>query len=198
MKKILLCSALFVATISAIAQTEATTKDGKKVVLNSNGTWAYADGDCYLLTHTKTYTGGTIVTSAKDPIKLFDNASASTGISLAVIEGSSSLILNFGRIEQVVMCIDKNAPMNLEFTDGTKLVLMHMNELDCEGNFSCFLGEQMKTGKELETLKIKKIKKISIEYTDTENGLIKKFYKDYTLTANQGEKLSKTIICLSN
>ncbi|TRW25721.1 hypothetical protein FMM05_05730 [Flavobacterium zepuense] len=198
MKKILLCAALFVATISAVAQTEATTKDGKKVVLNSNGTWAYADGDCNLLTETKTYTGGKTMTSAKEPIKLFDDASAKTGVSLDAIKGSSSLILNFGRIERIAICINKNAPLNLEFTDGTKLVLKHMGELDCKGNFSCFLGEQMNTGKELGVLKSKKIKKVSIEYTDTENGAIKKFTKDYTLTADQGEKLSKIINCLSN
>ncbi|KGO94869.1 hypothetical protein [Flavobacterium subsaxonicum] len=197
MKKILLCTALFAVSISGYSQTEATTKEGKKVLLNSNGTWAYADGDCNTLTETKTYAGGKVMSSAKEVISVSSDA-GKTGITINIVKGTGALILNLGRIEREIFCVSKNAPMSIEFTDGTKLAVKHMGDLNCNGNFSCFLGEQVGTDKELEILKTKKIKKVSIEYTDTENGNVKKFTKEYTLSADQTEKINKIIKCLTN
>ena len=40
-KPILTLTVLVISTFSLFAQTEATTKDGKKVILNEDGTWKY-------------------------------------------------------------------------------------------------------------------------------------------------------------
>ena len=40
-KTILILTVLVISTFSLFAQIEATTKDGKKVILNEDGTWKY-------------------------------------------------------------------------------------------------------------------------------------------------------------
>lgn len=90
MRRILLTTSLFL-TIGAMAQTEATTKEGKKVLLNSNGTWMYTE--CAGLLKTEN-TGGKMMTSAKDIITIPATAT-STGLSITLLKGSESVIFNF-------------------------------------------------------------------------------------------------------
>lgn len=193
MKKTILIASLFL-TLGAFAQTEATTKDGKKVILNKNGTWLYAE--CASLLKTETV-GGKPMTSAKDNIKVSSDGGL-TGLSVSLIKGSESVILNFAPLEKDVICVNKNAPMTITFTDGTSLNINHMGTLNCEGNFSVFLGEAMQNSSSLEKLTTKQIKKISIEYTSTEGGVIKKYSKESVVDAATGAKLMQTAQCLSN
>lgn len=44
MKKLLLLNLLLITTLSFSQTQTATTEDGKKVILNDNNTWQYADG----------------------------------------------------------------------------------------------------------------------------------------------------------
>jgi len=45
MKNLIIISALLIATLSFSQTQTATTEDSKKVILNDNNTWQYADGN---------------------------------------------------------------------------------------------------------------------------------------------------------
>ena len=46
-KLILLLIVLFSTTSNLIAQQKATTENGRKIILNDNGTWTYADSSSF-------------------------------------------------------------------------------------------------------------------------------------------------------
>jgi len=176
------------------SQTEATTKDGKKVILNKDMTWMYAD--CANLVETKTYPGGKVMTSSKENIKI--SADGKTGIDISLLKGTSSIIYNFAAITNDVKCVVKDAPGTVEFTDGSKITIKHMSDLNCKGNFSCFLGSATGTGTEGTALQSKKIKKITLQYTKKENDSFTNYNEDFIVTTEQADKIFKTIQCLSN
>lgn len=193
MKRKLLSVGFLLVSIMAYSQTEATTKDGKKVILNSNGTWLYAD--CAGLLKTETYSGKTM-TSNKDNIKVSADG-GKTGLNISLIKGSA-IILNFGIIESVAKCVKEEAPMIIEFTDGNKTTVNHMSKLSCEGNFSVYFSSEIGNIKQLEILKTKKIKKVTIEYTDTENGVIVKQNEEFVFGTTQADAFLNVLQCLSN
>ncbi len=193
MKKNLLTAGLLIFSVFAFSQTEATTKDGKKVTLNANGTWMYAD--CAALLKTETYSGKTM-TSGKENIKVSADG-GKTGLSISLIRGSA-IILNFGIIEAAAKCIKEEAPMIVEFTDGSKTTVNHMGKLSCEGNFSVYFSSSLGNVKQLEMLITKKIKKVTIEYTDTNNGVIVKQHDEFVFGTAQADGFAKVLQCLSN
>jgi hypothetical protein len=152
--------------------------------------------DCAQLLKTETY-NGKVMTSGKENIKISTDNGV-TGIDISLIKGSESVIINMANLSKAILCVTKNAPAIVEFTDGTKTTLTHPTELNCKGNFACFFGEKFGNAKDLELLKSKKIKQITIEYTDTENGNIKKNNSIFTINSAQAEKFMKTVQCLSN
>lgn len=201
MKIVYTLTALLLCTL-ATAQTEATTKDGKKVILNPDGTWHHAGSkaasgtdDCSTLTKTQTYTGGKVMSTSKENIKIANNGK--NLIEFAVIKGESALILNISRQGREVKCVSKNAKMTVEFTDKTKTTLNHMSDLNCEGNFSLFLGLNAETSEKLNLLKAKKISKTTIEYSDSVDGKIVIVAEDNVYTDAEAEKIRKTINCLN-
>lgn len=193
MKKILL-SASFLFTLCAFSQTEATTKDGKKVILNSNGTWMYAE--CASLLKTENV-GGKMMTSSKDVINVpaTDN---SPGILISLIKGSQSVIFNFATAGKDLYCVNKDAPMVVTFTDNSTVIIKHMSDLNCKGNFSFFLGETLGNKDLLDKIISKQIKKVVIEYSETDNGKIKKINKEMLFDAATGTKVLQVAQCLSN
>jgi uncharacterized protein YkvS len=193
MKQKILTAGLLLFSALAFSQTEATTKDGKKVILNSNGTWLYAD--CAALLKTENYSGQTM-TSNKESIKISADG-GKTGLKISLIKGSA-IILNFGIIEAEVKCIRAEAPMVIEFTDGTKTTVNHMSKLSCEGNFSVYFSSALGNVKQLEMLKTKKIKKVTIEYTDTEKGVIVKQNDEFVFGTAQADAFVNVLQCLSN
>lgn len=186
------CIFLFSALV--YSQTEATTKDGKKVILNDNGTWIYAD--CATLLKTETYSGNTM-TSAKENIKVSADG-GKTGLNISLVKGTTAVMLNFGIIESDIKCVNKDAPLVIEFTDASRVTVTHMGDLNCKGNFALFLAEDIGNIKELELLKTKNIKKVTLEYTDSNSGNIIKNTKEFIFGAAQADKFKKIVQCLSN
>lgn len=195
MKKILLGTALLFC-LNSFAQTEATTNDGKKVILNSDGTWAFAD--CGELIKVVTNGNGKQTISGKGFINSFSEIEKNKQKLLLLKASSGAVIVNFSPKTREAVCVNKNAVGDIEFTDGSKVTINHMGDLDCEGNFSYYLSKDFDTLKELEMFKSKKIKNITVEYTTTENGKIVKFTRKSSFTDEDGDKIMKTIQCLSN
>jgi len=191
--KLFTASFLLIPALS-YCQTEATTKDGKKVILNTDMTWTYAD--CGALIETKTYPGGKVVTSSKEDIRV--SADGINGIDISILKGTGLLIFNFAAVNKDIRCVHKDAPGIIEFTDGSKIRIKHMSDLNCKGNFSCFVGTGVGSEADAKVLHTKKIKKISMEYTKTENNAIVKYTEDFNVAPSQADKILKTIQCLSN
>jgi hypothetical protein len=194
MKKTLFTAALSIISAASYCQTEATTKDGKKVILNKDMTWAYAD--CGNLTETKTYTGGKVMTSSKGNIRI--SSDGNSGLDLAILKGTGTIILNFATVGYEIKCVRKDAPGTIEFTDGSTISIKHMGDLNCTGNFSGFFGSGMGNDAVAKTLKSKAVKKVTLEYTDTKNNVEIKNTESFTVAAADADKILKTIQCLSN
>ncbi|KGO86797.1 hypothetical protein Q765_09230 [Flavobacterium rivuli WB 3.3-2 = DSM 21788] len=191
--KLITASLLLIPALS-YCQTEATTKDGKKVILNKDMTWTYAD--CSALTETKTYAGGKVMTSSKENFRV--SADGKNGIDISILKGTGTIIFNFASINQDVKCVNKDAAGTIEFTDGSKVDIKHMSDLNCKGNFSCFFGLAVGTETEAKAVQDKKIKRISLEYTKKENNTFVKYTEDFNVAAAQADRILKTIQCLSN
>lgn len=190
----LITAALLLIPALSYCQTEATTKDGRKVILNKDMTWMYAD--CAALTETKTYDGGKVMTSSKEKFRV--SADGKNGIDISILKGSNTIIFNFASINQDIKCISKNAHGTIEFTDGSKIAITHMSELNCRGNFSCFLGSALGSETEAKAIQTKKIKKISLDYNKKENNAYVDYTEDFNVAPAQADKILKTIQCLSN
>lgn len=200
--KIFYALTAFLLCTLAFAQTEATTKDGKKVILNPDGTWKYAGAksaldayDCSNLTKTETYSGGKVMTSSRENIKISNNGKNS--IEFSAVKGEATLILNISRQKGELTCVAKNALMTVEFTDKTKMTIAHMGDLNCKGNFSLFLGEVLENEDKLNLFKTKKIAKTSIAYSNSVDGKIVVMNEDNVYTDAEAEKIRKTINCLN-
>lgn len=192
----------FLLCTLAFAQTEATTKDGKKVILNPDGTWKYAGdksnpgtNDCSNLTKTETYSGGKVMSSSRDNIKISNNGK--NLIEFSIIKGEGSLIMNISRQKGELTCVAKNAKMTVEFTDKTNITIAHMGDLNCKGNFSLFLGELLENEDKLILFKTKKIAKTSIEYSNSVDGKIVVISEENVYTDTEADKIRKTINCLN-
>ena len=176
------------------SQTQATTTDGKKVILDKNGTWMYAEADCGALIKSGTYAGGkTMLLSKEDIIVSPDNGA--TGVKISLTRGTNLLLVNIINLVPKLKCVAEKAPITLEFVDGTKMVTQHAANSNCTADFSLTLGKTKDDIKLLDILKSKKIRKITIGYTTSES---KEYTEEFIFTNVQAEKFSKTIQCLFN
>ena len=151
--------------------------------------------NCEELIETKTYPGGSVMSSPKEKIRVFKDAD--NGLEIMLVKTTESVIVNFNAFGGI-KCVRKNAIAEITFTDDTKLSLQNMGDLDCRGNFSYFMGGAIGKEKELGLLKLKTMKKVKIEYADTDDkGNLKLIYEETAFTKEQGERIMKVIDCLT-
>ena len=149
---------------------------------------------CDEIIETKTYSGGVVMSSPKEKIKI--NKGGEKGLEVMIVKGEESLILNFSAYGDIT-CIGSNSFMNIEFTDGSKLKLDNMGGMNCKGNFSYFMGGVIGKEDVLKQLKSKSLKKIAIEYSEVKNEDLHTFMEETTFTKEQGQKIMALINCLS-
>lgn len=154
---------------------------------------SFAQSDCLNMLKVDSY-NGKVMTSSKEPVKVLKDAN--DGIEITVVYGSN-LILNIGTANRAVKCVRKNANMDITFTDGIKTSLKHMADLDCRGNFSVFLGEVFQNNDQLKMLETKKVKKLSITYSDTKDGKLVDTVQDFIFTDDQAKLFMQTMTCIS-
>lgn len=177
------------------SQTEATTKDGQKVVLNKNGTWMYAG--CEELIKSGTYSGGKTLLSSKENI-IVSPDNGVTGVKISMYKGTDVFLININNLVTNLKCVTTKAPIVLEFTDGYKVTTQHALALNCKAEFALSLANTKDDIKLLDLLKVKKIKQITIEYTTSDGEGTKKYLESFIFNTLQSEKFMKTLQCLSN
>lgn len=198
-KTILTLMVLAVSTFSLFAQTEATTKDGKKVILNDDGTWKYdttvvvektVNLECSELISTETdKMTGKSSTAAKKTLIISDDG-GKNGFGIFLMNSSSGSIIFSIQAVGAGSCIDDDNKMNILFRDGTRLELVNNGKFNCKAKFTLYFGGSFGKKKQLEMLRTKEIETMRI-WTS-------KSYVEKDFTSEQSKQLMKTVDCLLN
>ena len=199
MKKILvLFTILVLGTTILFGQIEATTKDGKKVLLYDDGTWKYNDTDdkkdlanlqCSDLVSDKTdkVTGKTSRSSTSAILITKDNKN---GIALRLIQTEKKSLIFAVTAVGAGSCIDDKSKMNVLFKDGTRLELVNDGKFNCDGKFTLYFGDIFGKKKEMEMFRTKEV--------ETMRVWTSKSYVEEDFTAENSKALMMTFDCLLN
>ena len=152
------------------SQINATTEDGKKVILNEDGSWQYSEkiasedreeitADYYVNKIVDDMTDKVYYTPSENLICQVSGSSRGFSIRYS-IEGKSDKSI---KVSQLIVqavgleCIE-NSKLLILFEDGSKMNLSSWNKFNCEGNAYFSL-----TPSQIKILSSKKIKKMRIE-----------------------------------
>jgi hypothetical protein len=195
MRTVFTLTMLFFTTVTTFGQVEATTKDGKNIILNSDGTWKYNETvkelktnfecDDLVANETDKVTGKT-ARGSKESILV--SKDGKNGFGFYLFEGSNSIILSATAVG-AGGCIDDTNKMNVLFRDGTRLELVNNGKFNCESNFTLYFGGVFGKKKELEQFKTKEIETMRI-WTS-------KSYVEEDFTPENSKAFMKTFECLS-
>jgi len=178
MKKITMTLLTVLTTMTVgFGQThEATTTDGKKVILNSDGTWKYAEvkkdtvkvnfSDCsnWIATETDKVSGNTF-TAAKNAL-IVSADGGRKGFGIFMMQGSEAELILTIKAVGAGNCIDEGAKINILFADGSRLELASEMDFNCERRATVYFGGVFGKKKQLEELKTKKIQTMRVWTND--------------------------------
>ncbi len=177
---------------------EATTTDGKKVILNSNGTWKYVEvkkeisnsntADCskWIITDIDEV-GGNTNTGSKNFLIVTNDGEEGFRILMQQIPRGGVAI--FIRAVGAGSCIDEEALINILFTDGSRLELSNDGKFNCKAEASLYFGEIFGKKSQLEELKTKKIQTLRVWTSDS--------YVEKDFTKDNQEEFYNVINCLT-
>lgn len=190
---------LLVLTISVFGQTQkATTENGRKVLLKSDGTWIYQDStnqqvkldssNCSnWIKTTEDRVSGTNFTTIKEYLVISEDG-GKTGFGIDLIQSSKKSIIFTIKAVGAKGCIDDNAKVNLLFTDGTRLEIETNSKFNCKGELTTYFGGVFGRSEELNDLSSKKIEIMRVW---TSNGYVEQKFKDL-----HAEKFKNALNCL--
>jgi hypothetical protein len=192
--------AVLMAMTVALGQTQqATTTDGKKVILNSDGTWKYAEvdlgsvqpnfSDCgnWIKTETDKVTGNTSI-AAKN-ILIVSKDEGVNGFGIFMMQSSQGGLIISIQAVGAGSCIDEGAKINLLFTDGSRLELASDGDFNCKGNATIYFGGSFGKKKQLEELKTKRIQTMRVWTNES--------YVEEDFTADNQEEFYNVVNCLT-
>jgi hypothetical protein len=199
MKKILLSILLITGTMSLLLGQviEATTIDGKKVMLNSDGTWKYVEvlkeaiadpSDCskWITTETDKVTGKT--TTASNNMIVVSTDDGKTGLGIYMLIGSTNNLILVIQAVGAGNCIDEGDKINILFTDGTRMELLSEGKFNCEHKATVYFGGVFGKKNQLAQLKTKKIQTMRVWTSDS--------YVERDFTEDNQLEFSAVINCL--
>lgn len=202
MRKIILPLFTFITFCAhSFAQTEeATTKSGKKVILNSDKTWKYVTdekiqttssdtSDClkYIETTEDKMTGKK-TTAAKGTI-IVSKDGGKKGLGIFLMQSSSGSLIVSIQAVGAGSCIDQGNKVNILFTDGSRLELSSDGKFNCKGNATLYFGGVFGKKKQLEELKTKKIQTMRVWTSES--------YVEQDFTEDNRNEFFHTINCLT-
>lgn len=171
-----------------LGQETAVTTSGKKVILNSDGTWKYteqtqpstpvADGNCgKLISKNEDKMTGKIFVSSSTILVSNDGGKSGFGIfAMLVGEDRDGIVLSIQAIAPGVSgCMKENSEINVLFTDNTRLKLINGAKFNCKGNTTVYFKGGFGLEDELELLKTKKIKTMRVWAS---SGYVEKDFTD--------------------
>lgn len=200
MKKNILTFALIViSNFVLLAQKEATTKDGEKVILKNDGTWIYdttvvekgkIDLECSELISTETDKMTDKSTTSARKTLFISKDGGKTGFGIFLMKSSTGFPIFSIQAIGAGNCINEDDKMNVLFRDGTRLELTNDGKFNCKAKFKLYFGDVF--GKE-EQFEMFRTKEVEIMRVWTTKGYVE---RDFTI--EQSNQLMKTIDCLMN
>ncbi|PVW14228.1 hypothetical protein [Marixanthomonas spongiae] len=180
------------------AQINATTKEGKEVLLNEDGTWKYIEKrevssdelnlECSELISTETdKMTGRSTTAAKETLIISEDG-GKTGFGIYALNGSRYTILSI-QAAGAGSCIDDDDTINILFRDGSRLELTNNGKFNCDAKMTLFFGGTFGNKKDLKELSTKEI--------ETMRVWTSKSYVEKDFSSDQSNKLMQTLKCLS-
>lgn len=180
---------------------QATTSDGKKIILNTDGTWKYAEApkdsaqkalraECEMLfsSYTDKFSGHTTLTGKKEVIVLNDADRKGFGIGLMKTY-NGSLILTI-HAEGGGNCINEGSGIHFLFNDGTKLELKGEGDYNCKKEATVYFDNTAVKKKAIEQLKSSKIKALRVWTDDS--------YVQYDFSKQNQDEFIALLNCLVN
>jgi hypothetical protein len=198
MKETLLIILAIILVIDDVgAQINATTDDGKKVILNNDMTWHYIQsdsksiqiGDCKTIISTTSdkMTGKVMTTAPPETIILSTAPNLESGIGLRwLLLSDKTLVLSITAVGDG--CIDDNTQINLLFKDDTRHQFFANNKFNCEGRATVYFGGLFGKKKELKMFREKEISTIRIQ--------TRKSFIQEDLSDEQAQLFKAAINCL--
>lgn len=180
----------FPAVLSA--QIEATTADGKKVILRDDFTWQYAPVekadpaslDCSDLIKVES---DKVTGKETEYFQLIVSQDDKKGFGIHIFKvdnGAAIAITATG----AGSCIDDDDKANILFRDGTRLETTNMAKFNCKGNFTLFVGPGWRTKKEAEALTTKEIQTLRVWTSDG--------YVEEDFTPEQSASFRTALACM--
>lgn len=183
--------------VNTNAQTTATTTDGRKVILNNDGTWKDDEPkssttktfECPdLIESTTDKVTGDVTTGVKESIVV--SKDGKNGLGLYAFKARTGIILIVTAISaDAGGCIEDNGKMNILFRDGTRLELINQGKFNCDAKFTLFFGGVAGHKKELEMFRTRGI--------ETMRVWTSKSYVEEDFSEESSKTLMKSIDCLS-
>lgn len=201
MKKIALTllTVMLILTVSFGQSEEATTAAGKKVILNTDGTWKYAEikkdtakvnsSDCsnWITTETDKVSGNTTTTGISTLVVSTDGGNEGFGIFM--MKSSQGGLILIIQAAGAGNCIDKGAKINILFTDGSRLELASDGDFNCKAKATVYFGGVFGKKKQLAELKTKKIQTMRVWTSDS--------YVEKDFTEDNQAEFYNVINCLT-
>jgi hypothetical protein len=194
--KILLTTFLLLMFFSdSLGQTQtATTSDGKRVILKSDGTWEYEKSKTtskaiaetcsdYVETTTDRMTDRTSTRGRK---QIVASAEGKNGIAILTLLFNDTIILGITVVGGG--CIDKETSVIVLFDDDSKLTLKASNDFNCDGKATVYLRGLYEKQEALSDLANKKIKAMRVK---TSKSFVEQDFKP-----NEASLLMSQLNCL--
>ncbi len=194
-KAILICSMFLLACFEIQAQEFATTKDGKRVVLNNNGTWKYADSvtatnDCSRLIYNRTSSNKSYPVTVKDLV--ISNDGGKTGFKIFAFNSATSnttvVTIKIFSDDFKLKCVQEGDKVIIEFTDGRRIEMKNFLDLNCDGNSTLSFGVESEYFPYLSELQSKKIQFMGVRASQE--------YFAYNFNDAQALEFANVIDCL--
>jgi hypothetical protein len=202
MKHLILISIFISLFISGFSQTEATTEDGKKVLLFENGTWQYSmegaeivqkqaksEYDCSSLISTEIDKVTRKKSTFSKDLLLVSKDGNKYGFGFYFIKTDAGLIVSIKAVGSG-NCIDEDNEINILLRDGSRLKFVNDGKFNCEAKATLYFGGVFGKKSELEDLATKEIETVRVW---TEKG-----YVEMDFNSLQSKEFLQTVSCLIN
>lgn len=194
MRKAIFSMVLLAMCSISVAQTTATTKDGKQVVLNEDGTWKYVQektdtststeetGDIYIIKEVDDMTDKVYYYMSKGLLCVNDEQNKGFRVNYSFSAKGGVVKIDGLSVKSVGLGCVKATSLIFLFEDGSKINITSWNDFNCKGN-SWFMASAANQKKLAE----KKIAKIRVQNGD--NG---KSYTQELTGADQSYFINST------
>jgi len=184
---------------------EFTTDDGRKIILNTDGTWNYKESIAAEMTPAtvttainNTYSCDDLLSYEEDKMtgkttygakeSLILSKDGKNGFNILAFKSKKITALSIVVVGASI-CIKETSKANILFRDGTRLELGNRGKFNCNGKFNIYMGGAMGNKKALEEMRSKQIETMRIW---TSRGHVQEDFSE-----DESMKLMTLIDCLS-